>query len=109
MMWKLGKKALLGHTELIILQESVLYCEKHEVDQIRYSELRRECDKHLSKITNGQQTQFGGRFNHWIDVWSDPGLLPERRLFTRVKRGRKQTFIVPNIEGIKSYLQKKKL
>ena len=51
---------------LIILIELTKYCEKNNIESIRYSELKRLSNDKLNEFTRGYQTDYGGAFDMYI-------------------------------------------
>jgi hypothetical protein len=108
-LFELNKEHLVEDPGLIILQQSVLLCERNNVEEIRYSDLRRESDDKLNELTNGSRPTLGGSFELHVKKFSDTSLLPDKRPFNRVKKGPKKTIIIPNIPVIKNLLTSKEL
>jgi hypothetical protein len=87
------------HTEWIILQELVDYCEKYNTDRVRYSRLRENSNLKLNELSKRDWT-FGGSFDKHITNFDEQGLLK------RYKAGRRRlTYIIPDIPKIKSFVE----
>jgi hypothetical protein len=97
---------LLKDKKLIILDEALKYCEKNDVDQIRYSELKKLCNNRLAELTNGYQTDFGGSFDKYIE-YLESNEEPTERFLRREKSRPKKTFIILDVPKIVALLGKK--
>jgi hypothetical protein len=103
----IDKKTLLEDKKLIILELLVGYCERHGINKVRYSDLRRDCDEQINALTDGHQSAFGGSFDKFITDLEAKSESPDRRLLERYKHSPKITYIIPNIPKIKAFLQSK--
>lgn len=103
---KLNDVDLLNNKELIIMQESIKYCEENNTEKIRYSTLKRLCDDKLSVLSNGQIPEFGGQFENLVKRMHSTEDFHQRFL-TRKKVSTKKTFIYPDVIKMKSHLIQK--
>src|SRR5690348_9073894 len=99
---------LLNDKKLIILDEALNYYEKNNVEEIRYSELKRLCNNRLTKLTNGCQTDFGGSFDKFIE-YLESDEEPSKRFLRRNKISSKKTFIILDVPKVVNLLIKKGL
>jgi hypothetical protein len=93
---------------LIILDEALNYYEKNDVEEIRYSELKRLCNNRLTKLTNGRQTDFGRSFDKFIE-YLESDEEPSKRFLRRNKVSSKKTFIILDVPKVVNLLRKKGL
>jgi hypothetical protein len=98
-----GEEELAKHKELIILVEAIKYCEIKKVDRIRYTELKKMSNARLATLTHEMETDFGGSFEKSISHFED------EKLVERLRKGRKQSFIIPKVKNIESRFKKQKL
>ena len=89
---------LQNHKELIILLESVRYCQIKNVDRLRYSELRRLSNKRLADLTGGTDVDFGGSFEH--NICRFEGVYNGFDAVVKRIKDNGKSFIIPNIEKI---------
>jgi hypothetical protein len=107
----ISSKELLQDPKLILMVESIRYCEQNNIKDIKYAELRRLCNNKLAELTNGERTAFGGSFEGYLKKLADPEKSLDERVFTRVRSEvtRKDSKIIPNIPLIKTLLDKKRV
>ncbi|CAN5121397.1 hypothetical protein BH18THE2_BH18THE2_14360 [soil metagenome] len=107
----MNKKELLEDKELILFIEALTYCQTNNKEYIKYATLRGLCNEKLVQLTSGERTELGGSFESMIKRLSDPSAAADKRFFTRTRSEytRKDSRIYPNIDLIKSELQKRKL
>jgi hypothetical protein len=91
----------------IILELLVDYCERHQINKVRYSDLKHDCDERINALTDGYQSAFGGSFDKFITDLEAKSESPDKRLVERYKQSPKRTYIIPDISKIKAFLQGK--
>jgi hypothetical protein len=99
-----GEEELLKDKKLIILDEALKQYEKNNVNQMRYSELKNLCNNRLADLTNGDQTDFGGSFDKFVE-YLESKEEPSKRLLRREKKSPKKTFIVLDVPKVVSLLR----
>jgi hypothetical protein len=103
-----SEEELLRHKELIILFEAVRYCEINHVDRIRYTKLKQISNNTLSRLTQGNEVDFGGNFDLYIKKF-EREYLHHIELVKRIKLKRHKTFIIPDIQKIAGLFEKVRL
>jgi hypothetical protein len=101
-----GEEELLKVKKFIILDEALKQFEKNNANQIRYSELKKLCNNRLADLTNGDQTDFGGSFDKFIE-YLESKEEPSKRVLRREKKSPKKTFIILDVPKVLSLLSKK--
>jgi hypothetical protein len=94
-----SEEKLLKDQGLIILLEATKYIQRNNTDRIRYSHLKQLSNDKLAYLTRNHETDFGGKFENYI-IKFESKLEPSKRLLTRDKIRRKESYIIPNVEKI---------
>ena len=103
-----NEEELLKHKKLIILLESIKYCTKNKIDRIRYGQLKNRSNDKLTNLTHGKDTDMGGSFEKYIVEFESTDD-PAKRLVERQKIKHKESYIIPNIQGVRNYFEKRNL
>ena len=103
-----NEEELLNDKKLIILLESIKYCTKNKIDRIRYGQLKNLSNDKLTNLTQGKDTDMGGSFEKFIAKFESTDD-PAKRLVERQKIKHKESYIIPNIQGVRNYFEKRNL
>jgi len=106
--FEIDKKALVNDKKLIILQEILRHNDNaNAAESMRYSSVRNWCNDRLAELTEGRETDFGGSFENLIKKLEGRDD-PDEKFLVRIKKGKKKTYLMPNIPKIIDYLQRKR-
>lgn len=103
-----NEEELLKDRKLILPLECVKYCTKDETDRMRYTQLKKLSNNKLADLTGGQETDMGGTFEKYIVEFESTDE-PDIRLVERQKIRHKESYIIPNIQRIRNYFEKRNL
>lgn len=87
----------------LILQVLYELFQKNNITTIRRTDLKERCNDRLIHLTRGEQEDYGGSFQRHLKA------LEKQKLLTCIRKGKKETVIIPMMQKIEYYLEDKKL
>jgi hypothetical protein len=88
--------------EILILHVLFDLYQKNNKTEFRYTQLKELCNDHLNAFTNGEQEDYGGSFERYLENLENKGLV--KRL-----KEKKHTLIISNIPKIEYVIGQEKL
>lgn len=101
---------------LVILGQTYRYCKAHNVDRIRFNQLRLLSEKMLSKLSNGKRNVLHSTFQTIMHSMSNEDIPKNKRYVTRIpvevegKKGKKtEVYFVANLDLIENIIKAEKI